>query len=69
MREYQKYEFCKTVKWLYSKVWKRWLWNDFYQCYDTVLEVKGWRTARIESKGGARQISSPCFKLFWIEFK
>ena len=61
--------FDYMIKWLYSKIWKRWLWNKHSQKYDTVLKVYGWRTARIESSSsGARYVSSPCFELFGIDF-
>ncbi len=56
------------MKWLYSKIWARWLWNDYHQCYDKVIKVKGWRTARIETKSGARSLKSPCFSFMGFVF-
>ena len=55
-------------KWLFKILYKKWLWNDFHKCYDKILEVKGWRTARVETKGGTRSLMSPCFKIFGINF-
>lgn len=49
------------IKWLYSIVWKRWLWNDYFKDYDRVIKVKGWRTAIIEDKAKHRATNSPCF--------
>jgi len=56
------------VKKVYSLAYRHWLWNDFYQCHDKVIEVKGWRTARIESKSGERVLASLCFKIFGFSF-
>ena len=56
------------LKLLYKIIYRKWLWNDFHKCHDTVLEVKGWRTARVETKGGSRKLMSPCFKICGIEF-
>jgi len=56
------------IKWLYSQVWKHWLWNEFYQTYDKVIKVYGWRTALVEAKSGARKVTSPCFKILGIDF-
>jgi len=53
---------------LYSKIYKKWLWNDFHKQYDIVLKVKGWRTARTRTRGGTVVTSSPCFKILWIDF-
>ena len=57
-----------TMKWLYIIIWKRWLFNPHNNKYDKVIEVLGWRTARIESASGGRFISSPCFKIFGVSF-
>lgn len=54
---------------LFSIVYRRWLWNDFLESRDTVLEVIDWRTARTETGfRGNRRIVSPCFTLFGIKF-
>ena len=59
----------KLIKKLYSFIWRRWLWNEFYQNYDIVLKVLGWRTARVCSRFYTDvRITSPCFTLFWIRF-
>lgn len=50
------------IKFIYGLIWKNWLFGD------KVLEVKGWRTALLETRFGARLVSSPCFKLFGVEF-
>jgi hypothetical protein len=56
-------------EWLYSKVYAKWLWNDFFKEYDIVLEVLNWRTARTCTKWHTNvQISQPCFKIFGIKF-
>ena len=57
----------KILCFLYSKIYRRWLWNDFHERYDKVLKVKNWRTARINTNGGVSTIS-PCFKILWFKF-
>ena len=54
----------RWICWVWAKVYRRWLWNDFYKEYDEVVQVRGWRTALIDTKGGARQTISPCFWWF-----
>jgi len=56
------------MKWLFSITWKRWLWNEHNQQYDKVIEVKGWRTALVDRRGGGRITMSPCFKILGFRF-
>lgn len=54
---------------LFSVVYRRWLWNDWTGTYDKVLRVKGWRTAVITAvtKSGIqlqRRTMTPCFWIF-----
>jgi len=60
--------WSKIIKTIYSFVYRKWLWNEHSRSYDKVLEVKGWRTARIETKSGQRYVTSPCFKILGIRF-
>ena len=55
--------------WLWARVYRRWLWNDFYGTHDKVLRVIGWRTALVSSvtKTGretSRRCMMPCFWWF-----
>lgn len=59
----------KPIIKIYTWVWKKYLWNEHHQNYDKVLEVKGWRSARIETLGKTRYLKSPCFKFLWMNFK
>ena len=54
---------------LWSRVYRRWLWNEFYGTHDRVLRVIGWRTALVCSvtKSGreaSRRGMTPCFWIF-----
>ncbi len=54
---------------LWARVYRRWLWNDFYGTHDKVLRVIGWRTALVVnvSKSGrevGRHCVTPCFWIF-----
>lgn len=53
---------------LFSKLYKKWLWNSHSKDYDKVIEVSNWRCALIESTSGNRKRICPCFKLFGIKF-
>ena len=55
-------------EWLWSKVYKRWLWNIRTQEYDKVIHVHGWRSARVKTKWGGVYTITPCFKILWITF-
>ena len=51
---------------LFSIIYRKWLYNDFYKRPNRVLKVTGWRSARVASVGkDGREISrwhmSPCF--------
>jgi hypothetical protein len=59
----------RVLCWLFAKVYRRWLWNEFYNNYDRVLKVHGWRTATVASVGKSgrevhRYIMAPCFWIF-----
>jgi hypothetical protein len=51
------------LNFLFSVIYRRWLWDSFAERYETVVRVKGWRTAIVES-AGARKVISPCFLWF-----
>ena len=54
---------------LFSIVYRKYLWNDFYKTYDRVIKVHNWRTARIENySGGQRKNIIPSFTILWIKF-
>lgn len=53
----------KLVIKLWSFIYKKWLWSDFYKEYGTVIAVKGWRTA-IADIGASRMTITPCFLWF-----
>jgi hypothetical protein len=48
---------------IWSIIWMHWLWNPIKHRYNTVIKVKGWRTAVIED-GDERSVMSPCFWIF-----
>ena len=54
----------RMLCWLFAKVYRRWLWNDWHQNYDTVTHVLGWRTARVVTKSGSVRCMTPCFWIF-----
>lgn len=49
----------KIVRWLWSIIYKKHLWDDFHKCHRTVIKVKGWRTAIVDSKT-QRYTITPC---------
>ncbi len=57
-----------VVCFIWSRIYRRWLWNDFYQEYDIVEKVIGWRTARKRDRCGCKQCITPCFTILGIEF-
>ena len=59
-----KIQHSKFLCWLWSRVYRKWLWNEFYENYDSVDKVIGWRTARTKTKGGTVQWIQPCFWIF-----
>jgi hypothetical protein len=65
-----KYKLAQIFIWcpLYALVYKRWLHNGHSKDQDSVLEVLGWRRARICSTSGGVQTITPCFKILWWEF-
>ena len=56
----------KVLCWLFARVYRRWLWNDWYKEYETPLKVKGWRTALVGygRNLGMRKSITPCFWIF-----
>lgn len=56
--------------WLWARVYRRWLWNEWYGNHDKVLRVIGWRTALVASGRapeyrGQRRYITPCF--WWFQ--
>jgi hypothetical protein len=52
------------IKLLWKLIWNRYLTESDY----TVVKVKGWRSALIETKYGSRKNVTICFTLFGIKF-
>ena len=50
---------------LWSRIYKKWLWDDFFNDYERVLKVRGWRTALVVRKSGSRHTMTPCF--WWFD--
>ena len=57
----------RFVIWFWTVAWKRWL-VDRKGNRMTVVKVKGWRTAIVDSKGGSRKTISPCFTVLGVHF-
>lgn len=55
----------RVLCWLFSRVYKRWLWSEYFEEYDKVDHVFGWRSARVSDRIGGRSHMSPCF--WWFE--
>lgn len=49
------------TRWLFSIIYKRWLWSSYSKTYSEVIKVKGWRTALIERGGYERLTITPIF--------
>mgnify|MGYP006863440851 CR=1 FL=1 len=63
----------KVLCWLFSKVYKKWLWNPHSETYDRVIEVSNWRGALVEhvgknGDGYNRRRMWPCFKILGVDF-
>ena len=58
----------RVLCWLFSKVYRRWLWNEFYRNHDLPLRVTSWRSALIaygpDRHKGGRQHMAACFLWF-----
>lgn len=52
---------------LWAIVWYRWM-TTASGHRRTVVKVKGWRTAIVDSKVERRQTITPCFKFFGVDF-
>jgi len=52
------------VRWIWSKVYQRYLFDEFTEDVATVVLVKGWRTAVITNRTGVRISITPCFWWF-----
>jgi len=59
-----KIQKSRFLCWLWARAYRKWLWNEFYENYDTVDKVIGWRTARTKTKGGTVKWIQPCFWIF-----
>lgn len=61
--------FQKILCWIFSKVYRQWLYNDWYEKYNTVEHVSGWRSARVcmmhDGKRAMVRRISPCF--WWFD--
>lgn len=55
------------VGWLWGLMWRRWM-TDCNGNRLTVVRVKGWRTAVVESKTEPRKTMTPCFTVFGLRF-
>lgn len=58
----------RLVMWFWSIVWKRWL-VDYRGSPLTVVKVKGWRTAIVESNSEPRKTITPCFTVLGVRFE
>lgn len=56
----------KILCWLFSKVYKKWLYVPHNSTYDKVIEVSGWRSALVGTYN--RKRINPCFKILGINF-
>ena len=66
-REDAKRPVERLVIWLWSVVWSRWL-IDCKGSKMTVVKVKGWRTAIVESRCESRKTITPCFAILGYKF-
>jgi len=62
--------FQKILCWVFSKVYDKWLWNDWYEKKCTVEHVYGWRSARVcminnQGKRAMVRHIMPCF--WWFD--
>lgn len=51
---------------VWALIYRKWLWNDFYETYAKVIAVRGWRTALIaelyrDGSEAGRKMITPCF--------
>jgi hypothetical protein len=60
---FSKIGYNKFVRWLWGRIYKKWLYVSFYKDYSDVVQVKGWRTALVEDKGKHRSTMTP---IFWF---
>jgi hypothetical protein len=49
------------TRWLFSIIYRKWLWSSYSKTYSKVIRVKGWRTALIERDGYERSTITPIF--------
>ena len=56
----------RVLCWLFARIYKRWLWNDWYKEYETPIKVTGWRSALVGygKNLGMRRGVTPCFWIF-----
>ncbi len=57
----------KILCWLFSKIYKKWLFEPHNNSYNKVIEVSGWRSALVDGSGGRKRIW-PCFKILGVKF-
>lgn len=50
------------ARWLFSVVYRRWLWDHWHKNYCRVIRVTSWRSALLESRNGReRRHMTACF--------
>ena len=54
----------KFIIWIFSKVWRNWMKDDFTGYNMKIIEVRGWRTVLWDSPTGTRSHSTFCPK--WL---
>lgn len=54
----------KLLCWLFSIVYKKWLWNERDGEYDEVKHVHSWRSARVKTTTKSVRWIQPCFWIF-----
>lgn len=59
----------RILCWLFARVYRRWLWDDFYKSYRRPKHVYSWRSARVVSvRSDGKEVGvhgmQPCFLWF-----
>jgi hypothetical protein len=55
----------RVLCWLFARIYRKWLWDEYYRQYKTVDKVLGWRTARVYVRDHHRiECVTPCFWIF-----
>ena len=58
----------RAARLVFSVIYRRWLWDEYYQTHGDVLAVLGWRTARVcDVSADGRRMQVRCMTAcFWI---